>query len=525
MTGDAVVQRLHRLRDAAVLLSRHGHADVVAAADVDGLLARSTARLRHGADATVAALVGTTGSGKSSLLNAVAGEAVARTGVTRPTTAVAQAVTFGAGADALLDDLGITRRHHVAAPPPAPGGAAPSLHGLVLLDLPDFDSVTSAHRSEVDRLVRLVDLMVWVTDPQKYADESLHAGYLRRLSGHGDVMRVVLNKADLLDPAALGACLADLRRLLADDGLPQVEPLAVSAAAAGGAAPLRELLAAEVAARRAAVHRIAADVDTAVAALRAAAGPPGRTDLSAVRTRLADDLAAAAGASHVAGLVGAQHRRDAALATGWPLVRGLRRLRRAPLAALPVAAESQVARAEVSRSLRAVGGDVAERVGPGWADAVVAVTRDAVDRVAEALDTSTSREVQGRRRPPAWWRAVGWLQVLLVVVALAGGAWLAALVFGRGLLLIDVQELTPRVGAVPVPTLLLLGGLAAGLVVALLAGLAARVGAARRARAVAAALRQHAGAVADQQVLDPLELVLSDARDASDLLDQAARRT
>ena len=44
------------------------------------------------------------------------------------------------------------------------------LDGLVLLDLPDHDSTEVAHHLEVDRLVQLADLLVWVLDPQKYAD-------------------------------------------------------------------------------------------------------------------------------------------------------------------------------------------------------------------------------------------------------------------------------------------------------------------------------------------------------------------
>ena len=54
----------------------------------------------------------------------------------------------------------------------------PALRGLVLLDLPDFDSVEARHRLEVDRLLRLVDLVVWVLDPQKYADRVVHQQYL-----------------------------------------------------------------------------------------------------------------------------------------------------------------------------------------------------------------------------------------------------------------------------------------------------------------------------------------------------------
>jgi GTP-binding protein EngB required for normal cell division len=509
---DALTPRLDRLRDAATLLARHGV--LAEGVDVDGLLARAAARMRHGTDHTVAALVGSTGSGKSSLLNAVTGADVARVGVTRPTTAIAQAVTVGPTADGLLDDLGITRRHHLDGGEDGGGGA---LRGLVLLDLPDFDSVTTAHRDEVDRLVGLVDLMVWVTDPQKYADESLHVGYLQRLATHADVMQVVLNKADLLSPGELAACLADLRRLLAADGLPDVTPIAASTVRPDGVDALRGLLAAEVSARQAAVDRLHADVDAAVAALTASGAAPGAVDLGGVHTTLARDLAGAAGVPAVAALVAAQHRRDATLSTGWPPLRWLRRIRRAPLSRLPTAAGSQVARAEVSRALRAAGDHVADGVGPGWA-AARAVTRDAVDPVTAALDTGISRDVQVLRRPPRWWGAVGTLQTLLAVVALLGGLWLLGLVLAGSFLLIDTEPLTVRVGALPLPTLLLLGGLAAGALVGLLARLAARVGGRRRAAATTATLTARVDRVAEDVVLDPLRTVLADAATATELL-------
>ena len=85
----------------------------------------------------------------------------------------------------------------------ARGGAAPgrtrrtepeglSLDGLVLLDLPDFDSRQVEHRVEADRVLALVDVFVWVTDPQKYADARLHHDYLAALTGHDAVTVVVL---------------------------------------------------------------------------------------------------------------------------------------------------------------------------------------------------------------------------------------------------------------------------------------------------------------------------------------------
>ena len=121
-------------------------------------------------------------------------------GVRRPTTSTVDRGGLGAAVRARCwTGSGAARRHVVDAAPRA-------RRGLVLLDLPDYDSVERAHRREVDRVVELADLLVWVTDPQKYADAALHDGYLRPLAGHGEAMVVVLNQADRLTGPALEAC-------------------------------------------------------------------------------------------------------------------------------------------------------------------------------------------------------------------------------------------------------------------------------------------------------------------------------
>ena len=79
---------------------------------------------------------------------------------------------WGGSADPLLDWLEIRQQRHRLD-----DGA---LNGLLLLDLPDFDSVESAHQLEVDRVVALADLVVQVVEPQKYADASLHDAICRR---------------------------------------------------------------------------------------------------------------------------------------------------------------------------------------------------------------------------------------------------------------------------------------------------------------------------------------------------------
>jgi energy-coupling factor transporter ATP-binding protein EcfA2 len=189
-----------------------------------GVLDRAGQRLRLSGDHTVVALAGATGSGKSSLFNALCGIDLSATGVRRPTTSWALACVWGSdGAGELLDWVGIPRRHQVAR-----GSLLDSedteqdMHGLVLLDLPDHDSTEVAHHLEVDRIVQLADLLVWVLDPQKYADAALHERYLRPLATHAEVMLFVVNHLDEVADGQRKALLADVRRRLEEDGLGDV---------------------------------------------------------------------------------------------------------------------------------------------------------------------------------------------------------------------------------------------------------------------------------------------------------------
>ena len=128
-------------------------------------------RLALSGSATVVALAGATGSGKSSTFNVLSGTDLATVGVRRPTTNHAMAVSWGDdSAEDLLDWLNIPRRHALEGGPDSvdghASGATPGdLDGLVLLDLPDHDSTEVQHRVEVDRLVQLVDMLIWVVDP------------------------------------------------------------------------------------------------------------------------------------------------------------------------------------------------------------------------------------------------------------------------------------------------------------------------------------------------------------------------
>jgi GTP-binding protein EngB required for normal cell division len=242
--------------------------------DAEALLRRSGERMRMSASHTVVALAGGTGSGKSSLFNALAGAAFSPAGVMRPTTKHLHACVWGMeGAAPLLDWLSVQRRHRYARASALDEGEA-LLTGLLLLDLPDHDSVVSGSAAMVDRLVKLVDMLVWVLDPLKYADASVHQRYLVPLAGHAAVTTVVLNQADTLNPDQVADCSADLRRLLDAEGLMETPVLVTSATTGAGLDELRRTLAAAVAARRAASERIAADIDALRERFAVYAGDP-----------------------------------------------------------------------------------------------------------------------------------------------------------------------------------------------------------------------------------------------------------
>ena len=225
------------------------------------LLRRSGERMRMSASHTVVALAGGTGSGKSTLFNALSGANFSPAGVTRPTTKHSHACVWGMeGAASLLDWLGVQRRHRYARASALDEGEA-TLNGLLLLDLPDHDSVVSGSAALVDRLVKMADMLVWVLDPLKYADASVHRRYLVPLAGHTSVMSVVLNKADTLSPDQAADCESDLRRLLEAEGLTETQVLVTSASTGAGLGELRRVLAGAVAARHAVTDRIGADVD------------------------------------------------------------------------------------------------------------------------------------------------------------------------------------------------------------------------------------------------------------------------
>jgi GTP-binding protein EngB required for normal cell division len=526
------------------LTAMEGRADPEITARGRALVARAGERLRLSGEHTVVALAGATGSGKSSLFNALAREALSPTGVRRPTTSRPHARVWGEeGAAPLLQWLGVPlNQASYSAEVDVRSASSPNvedLSGLILLDLPDHDSTAVEHRLEVDRLVELVDLLVWVVDPQKYADALLHERYLRRLAGHDAVTVIVLNQIDTLTAEAAAACVSDLRRLIEQDGLRRSQILACSARSGSGLEDLRRLLADAVQRRQARNDRLVADVEAVIGELSSGIGPDARAEVGKrERTQLVDALSAAAGVPAVGSAVQKSWERRGAGSVGWPLTRWLRRLRPDPLRRLhlqpaerddvrsmvrsSVPEPTALQRAQVDTALRRVYEAAADGLPRHWQAAVRRATSEGAVDVRDQLDAAVVATDLGLGRTPVWWRLASALQWLLLAAAVVGLGWLALLAFGSYLRLPEPP--TPEVEGFPLPTLLLLGGLLAGFLLAFLARFVVRAGGRTRRRRAETRLRAAISAVAERLVVAPVEAELARHAAARDALERARAR-
>ncbi len=511
--------------DAATEAAR-GRLDDALVDDARAVVDRASGRLRLSADHTVVAIAGATGSGKSSTFNALTGIELSAVGVRRPTTSWATACVWGTdGAAELLDWLGIPPRHQTTRDSMLDTGREDNaLRGVVLLDLPDHDSTEVSHHLEVDRLVQLADLLVWVLDPQKYADAAIHDRYLAPLATHRDVMLVVLNHIDTVPEAGRQGMVDDVRRLLAADGLDTVPVIAVSAREGLGIAELRTEIAKRVSAKKMTRARLEADLRSVAARMDDVCGSGRTRALSAQRAAaLEDAFADAAGVPTVVSAVERSTRMRAGRATGWPVTAWLSRLKPDPLKRLhldlgaagkqltgrsrtSMPEPTQVQRARVDSEVRALADDVSGGLSRPWADAVRRASVSRLPDLGDRLDGALARTELGADRMPVWAGAVRLLQWVLILAAAGGAAWLGAVAV-MGYLQMP-EPSTPRVIGLPLPTLLLLGGVGLGVVLAVLCRFLVGLTARRRARVADQRLREAVRVVSQELVIAPVEAEL-----------------
>jgi GTP-binding protein EngB required for normal cell division len=503
-------------------------------ADAGQLVARAGERLRLSANHTVAILAGGTGSGKSSLFNRLAGADFSPVGATRPVTLDPHACVWGMeGAGPLLEWLGIQHRYRYARSS-ALGEGERSLRGLVLLDLPDHDSVLGG-TAEVNRLVALADLMIWVLDPQKYADAAVHSRFLTPMAGHSSVITVVLNQSDLLTATQAEDCVSDLRRLLDSEGLADARLQLTSARTGAGLDDLRKVLADTVSARRAASERIGADVDAMIERFLPYAGEMSVTGALddaeeepwAVPPRsaemLAESFARAAGVPGVGQALQSARELKAVDYVGWPVAwladrvvgrHPVRKLRLGNLwdelrevSAGPAGAQQ----AEIDNAITTLGDQVGADLPAPWSSTVRTAARSKAQQIPAALGAAIGESLPAENTVTPWWRLVAAWQGLLLGCATVGLAWMVAI------LVLGVFRVAPHAPAifrdpvllpwiaVMIAAILLLGWLTAS------GGMTLVNAAAVRERAqVDSEMRSRMTAVADQMVLQPIRQELSE---------------
>jgi GTP-binding protein EngB required for normal cell division len=518
--GSGIGSRIEGL-DAATSAAR-GRLDDGLVEDARGVVERASSRLRLSAEHTVVAIAGATGSGKSSTFNALTGLDLAAVGVRRPTTSHTTACVWGEeGAPDLLEWLGIPARHQITRGSMLDTGREDkAMQGVVLLDLPDHDSTEVSHHLEVDRLVKLADLLVWVLDPQKYADAAVHGRYLKRLATHADVMLVVLNHIDTVPESGRESMIADVRRLLEADGLGAVPVFATSARTKTGIPELRAEITGRVAAKKSARARLDADVKEAARRLDEAAGSGKPNPLAKHRVAaLEDAFAEAAGVPTVVAAVERSTRMRANRATGWPVTSWFSRLKPDPLKRLhldlgrggkqltsrartSVPQPTQVQRARVDTEVRDLADEVSTGLARPWKDAIRSASVSRLDDLGDRLDGALAATDLGVARIPGWAGLVQAMQWLLILTAIAGAGWLAALA-GMAYLQLPEPE-TPAYRGVPVPTILLVGGVAAGVVLALVCRVLVALTARRRARSADRRLRAAIRSVSEELVVTPV---------------------
>ncbi|MET7430363.1 YfjP family GTPase [Streptomyces flaveolus] len=475
-------------------------------AEAGRVLDEAAARRKLSGRHTVVALAGATGSGKSQLFNALAGVPISETGVRRPTTAAPIACSWSDGAAGLIDRLGIPgrlRRRPLHGP-----DTEGQLRGLVLIDLPDHDSAAVQHREQVDRILKLVDAVIWVVDPEKYADAVLHERYLRPMSGHAEIMFIVLNQVDRLPGDAADQVLDDLRRLLDEDGIalgehgePGATVLALSALTGDGVGDLREALGQFVAERGAAARRVAADVDTAAAELRPVYATGRRVGLSEeAREEFAARLADAVGATAAGEAAERAWLRNANRACGTPWLRlwrwyqGRGDSTTGRHAVRAQADEEATARQSVEQAVRTVSDRASAGLPAPWAQAVREAAVRGSHGLSEALDDLAARAglPPGRPPRPGWWPVAVLVQAAMTLLQVAGGAWLVGQIAG---------VMAPNLG---VPVLLMVCGIIGGPLVEWACRMAARGPARRYGQEAERRLREAAASCGRARVLDPV---------------------
>jgi hypothetical protein len=171
-------------------------------------------------DAPLLAVVGgSTGAGKSTLVNSIVDAEVSRSGVLRPTTTTPVLVHHPQDRRWFVDDRILPGLSRVTGARSGGDGAG-SLRlvesrslppGMALLDAPDIDSVVSANRALASQLLAAADLWLFVTTAARYAD-AVPWELLRQASERGTAVAIVLDRVPPQSMAEIRSHLAGMLR-------------------------------------------------------------------------------------------------------------------------------------------------------------------------------------------------------------------------------------------------------------------------------------------------------------------------
>ena len=177
-------------------------------------------------DAPLLAVVGgSTGSGKSTLVNALVGQPVTTPGVLRPTTKHPVLAHSPDDTDWFESDRILPRLPRITGSTAlggtddvfglrlAPVASVPA--GLGLLDAPDLDSVSQANREMAGMLMGAADLWLFVTTASRYADAVPWAALRAAVDRNASVV-IVLNR---VPPEAVAEVSQHVQKLLAEERL------------------------------------------------------------------------------------------------------------------------------------------------------------------------------------------------------------------------------------------------------------------------------------------------------------------
>ncbi|MDH4117033.1 MAG: 50S ribosome-binding GTPase [Acidimicrobiia bacterium] len=473
---------------------------------------RVRARRGYAGSTVVVALAGGTGSGKSSMINALAGEEVALSGALRPTTSEPLAwipVNPEPGVIRLLDDIGIDDMI-----------GQDRNDWLAVIDLPDTDSIELSHRQTVARLLPEVDAVVWVLDPEKYQDRVLHRDHLAPLADYQGQFVFVINQIDRVAESEIPAMVADLRASLSDDGIHDAVILTTAAdPVAGPPQGIDDLVLAlrSLGDAKAVVHRkLVTDLAGAAGAVAEAAGVVGGRGtgfssewdeiLAGVAEGITDDVVDAALIRKATRLGRSAHGRAMSVI----------RPRLAPVVVeLTGRLEGGRGSVEAIRRLDTYVTELARRLEGETAEAVRAVGIHVDDAVESAAETVSVGETIAIPAPAGWMRSLAWLRRVALLSLVGAVLWVVDAVRTGADLTIPVVVAVAALAGMAIPAFVgrTIGGREAARVARHQRGAIARAVAReidrRVGRPLRDALRRRAGVAA---ALAEFELVMNQMR-------------